>query len=229
MLRVVTDQNMNRTLTRDVELHGEKLHGASACRSYPPATATSAFSRPDRFDVTRARPTVTSHSRLRHALLLGASLARLELRVLFEPCCALPDIELASDALPLRPSNFIVGIERCRFAYARESMPSSTRTARVGARRTRAARRAALRTHRRRAARSDGRRRDQRRRSRTPRRSTFAEIERAFAAYKVISATRTFDRESPRARARFGELEEHPFIPAKPGYQKIVQFRRTSA
>ena len=44
---------------------------------------------------------------------LGASLARLELRVMFEELLAtLPDLELASDApLALRPSNFIVGIE----------------------------------------------------------------------------------------------------------------------
>ena len=45
---------------------------------------------------------------------LGASLARLELRVMFEELLRrLPDIEFASsDPLPLRPSNFIVGIEK---------------------------------------------------------------------------------------------------------------------
>ena len=44
---------------------------------------------------------------------LGASLARLELRIMFEELNRrLPDIQLASDeALPVRPSNFIVGIE----------------------------------------------------------------------------------------------------------------------
>jgi len=50
---------------------------------------------------------------------LGASLARLELRVMFEELLRrLPDIELASDAaLPLRPSNFIVGIESMPVAF----------------------------------------------------------------------------------------------------------------
>jgi len=44
---------------------------------------------------------------------LGASLARLELRVMFETLLTrLPDLTLATDEpLPLRPSNFIVGIE----------------------------------------------------------------------------------------------------------------------
>ena len=44
---------------------------------------------------------------------LGASLARLELKVMFEVLLErLPDLELATtEPLPLRPSNFIVGIE----------------------------------------------------------------------------------------------------------------------
>ncbi|HVM96943.1 MAG TPA: cytochrome P450, partial [Candidatus Acidoferrales bacterium] len=44
---------------------------------------------------------------------LGASLARLELTVMFEEIVRrIPDLKLASDEPPpLRPSNFIVGIE----------------------------------------------------------------------------------------------------------------------
>jgi alpha-ketoglutarate-dependent taurine dioxygenase len=57
---------------------------------------------------------------------------------------------------------------------------------------------------------------------------TFAEIERAFYAYKVIffhDQDVTTDQQLAFA-ARFGELEEHPFIPAKPGYQKVVSFAK---
>jgi taurine dioxygenase len=57
---------------------------------------------------------------------------------------------------------------------------------------------------------------------------TFAEIARAFLAHKVI-----FFRDQPIGSEeqlafarRFGELEEHPFLPAKPGYEKIVRFAK---
>jgi cytochrome P450 len=45
---------------------------------------------------------------------LGSSLARLELRVMFDRLIErLPELRLASDETPpMRPSNFIVGIER---------------------------------------------------------------------------------------------------------------------
>ena len=58
--------------------------------------------------------------------------------------------------------------------------------------------------------------------------ATFAEIERAFAAYKVIFfRDQDITTEDHLAFARrFGELEEHPFIPAKPGYEQIVQFKK---
>jgi taurine dioxygenase len=58
--------------------------------------------------------------------------------------------------------------------------------------------------------------------------ATFAEIERAFAAYKVIFfRDQDITTEDQLAFAkRFGELEEHPFIPAKPGYEQIVQFKK---
>ena len=58
--------------------------------------------------------------------------------------------------------------------------------------------------------------------------AAFAEIERAFYAYKVIFfRDQDISTEDHLGFAqRFGELEEHPFIPAKPGYQQIVQFKK---
>jgi len=116
MLRWVSPiQNMNRTLTRDVELHGEKLcEGERVLLLYPAGNRDErAFPEPDRFDVARTPNDHVAFGGFGTHFCLGASLARLELRVLFERVLArLPDIELASDAaLPLRPSNFIVGIE----------------------------------------------------------------------------------------------------------------------
>jgi taurine dioxygenase len=58
--------------------------------------------------------------------------------------------------------------------------------------------------------------------------ATFAEIRRAFLAYKVIFfRDQDISTEDHLAFARrFGELEEHPFIPAKEGYEKVVQFAK---
>ncbi len=58
--------------------------------------------------------------------------------------------------------------------------------------------------------------------------ATFAEIERAFAEYKVIffrDQDITTEQHLDFAR-RFGELEEHPFLPSKDGYENIVQFAK---
>jgi taurine dioxygenase len=58
--------------------------------------------------------------------------------------------------------------------------------------------------------------------------ATFAEVERAFLAYKVIFfRDQDITTEQHLAFAeRFGELEEHPFLRAKDGYQKIVEFAK---
>ena len=58
--------------------------------------------------------------------------------------------------------------------------------------------------------------------------TTFAEIERAFLDYKVLffrDQDVTTDQHLAFAR-RFGELEEHPFIPAKEGYDMIVDLKK---
>src|SRR5262245_25572739 len=115
MLRWVSPiKNMNRTATRDVELAGAQVReGDKLLLLYPSANRDErAFSRADEFHVDREP---NDHVAFGHGVhfCLGASLARLELRVMFETLFArLPDIELATDEpLPLRPSNFIVGFE----------------------------------------------------------------------------------------------------------------------
>jgi cytochrome P450 family 142 subfamily A polypeptide 1 len=115
MLRFVTPiQNMNRTATRDAVIRGEKIReGEKLLLLYPSANRDErVFERPDVFDVER-RP--NDHLAFGHGAhyCLGSALARLELRVMFEELLrALPDLELATpERLPLRPSNFVVGIE----------------------------------------------------------------------------------------------------------------------
>ncbi len=58
--------------------------------------------------------------------------------------------------------------------------------------------------------------------------ATFAEIERAFLEYKVIFfRDQKISTEQHLAFAeRFGELEDHPFLRAKEGYDKIVEFAK---
>jgi len=107
--------NMNRTLTRDTELHGEKLReGDRVILLYASGNRDErAFEAPDRFDVARwpNRHVAFGGYGVHHCM--GASLARLELRVLFEEILRrMPDIALATDEpLPRRPNNFITGIE----------------------------------------------------------------------------------------------------------------------
>jgi len=116
MLRWVTPiQNMSRTVTRDVELRGQKLRaGEKLLLLYPSANRDArVFSEPFRFDVGREPNDHVAFGGYGTHFCLGASLARLELRVMFEEILRrLPPLELASDAPPpLRPSNFITGIE----------------------------------------------------------------------------------------------------------------------
>jgi cytochrome P450 family 142 subfamily A polypeptide 1 len=116
MLRWVTPiQNMNRTATRTVELRGQTIQeGDKVLLLYPSGNRDErVFDRPFDFNVTRQPNNHVAFGGYGAHFCLGASLARLELRVMFDALvCRLPDLELANDApLPLRPSNFIVGIE----------------------------------------------------------------------------------------------------------------------
>jgi cytochrome P450 family 142 subfamily A polypeptide 1 len=115
MLRWVTPiQNMARTATRDVELHGQTVHaGDKLLLLYPSANRDEKiFNDASRFDVERQPNEHLAFGGYGAHFCLGASLARLELRVMFEEIVRrMPGLQLASDELPpLRPSNFIVGI-----------------------------------------------------------------------------------------------------------------------
>jgi len=57
---------------------------------------------------------------------------------------------------------------------------------------------------------------------------TFADIERAFLEYKVLffrDQNLTTDAHLAFA-GRFGELEDHPFLKAKEGFSKVVEFAK---
>jgi cytochrome P450 family 142 subfamily A polypeptide 1 len=123
MLRWVTPiKNMNRTATRDSELRGQKIReGDRLLLLYPSANRDeSVFADPDVFDVERSPNDHVAFGGYGTHFCLGASLARLELRVMFEELLRrLPDLELASDApLPLRPNNFIAGVEHMPVVFA---------------------------------------------------------------------------------------------------------------
>ena len=122
MLRWVSPiVNMNRTLTRDTELHGEKLReGDRVLLLYPAGNRDErAFDDPDTFQVERwpNRHVAFGGYGVHHCL--GASLARLELKILFEEVLTrMPDIHFASDEpLNRRPNNFITGIEEMPVAF----------------------------------------------------------------------------------------------------------------
>jgi len=58
--------------------------------------------------------------------------------------------------------------------------------------------------------------------------ATFQEVRRAFLEYKVVffrDQDITAEQQCAFAR-RFGELEEHPFLPSRDGEEKIVQFAK---
>jgi cholest-4-en-3-one 26-monooxygenase len=126
MLRWVTPiKNMNRTATVDTELCGVKIRaGEKVLLLYEAANRDErVFPEPDRFDVARTPNDHVAFGGYGAHFCLGASLARLELRIMFEELLkGLPDIELAPGSAPrLRPSNFIVGIEHMPVVFTPRS------------------------------------------------------------------------------------------------------------
>jgi len=122
MLRWVTPVNQfQRTATRDVELAGVPIkEGDRVVLFYASANRDEAvFPDPQRFDVGR-----TPNEHLAFGIgphfCLGANLARLEIRVMFEELLRrLPDMRLAGPVERLR-SNFINGIKRMPVRFTPE-------------------------------------------------------------------------------------------------------------
>ena len=114
-------KNMNRTATRDTGLRGQRIReGDKVLLLYQAANRDeSAFANADRLDVERQPNDHVAFGGYGPHHCLGASLARLELRVMFgELLRRIPDLRLASgDRLPRRPSNFISGVEEMRVAF----------------------------------------------------------------------------------------------------------------
>jgi cytochrome P450 family 142 subfamily A polypeptide 1 len=108
MLRWVTPiQNMARTATRDVELRGQQVReGDKLLLLYPSGNRdATVFSEPDRFDAGRDPNPHLAFGGYGTHFCLGSSLEEL-LRWL-------PDMALATEEVPpMRPSNFITGIQR---------------------------------------------------------------------------------------------------------------------
>jgi len=123
VLRWVTPViHFRRTVTHDVLLRGQQLReGDKVAVFYPAANRDEeVFAAPNKFDVGRMPNEHLSFGVGQH-FCLGASLARLELRVIFEELLKrLPDIELAGDVQRLR-SNFINGIKSMPVRFTPEA------------------------------------------------------------------------------------------------------------
>ncbi len=106
-------KNMSRTVTRDVVVRDQTLRrGDQLILFYPSANRDEAvFEDPDKLDVRRDPNPHIAFGFGPH-FCLGAALARLELRVMFEEVVRrLPHLQLVGSELPYRASNFVSGLE----------------------------------------------------------------------------------------------------------------------
>ena len=115
MLRWATPvRNMNRTATQDLEVNGLTIHkGDRILLLYPSANRDEkVFSDPFKFDITRTPNDHVAFGAYGRHHCLGAPLARLELRVLFEEILRRFDtMQLTTDGpLPWRRGNFVLGL-----------------------------------------------------------------------------------------------------------------------
>jgi cytochrome P450 family 142 subfamily A polypeptide 1 len=108
-------KNMARTMTADVEFHGTELReGEKMILLFESANFDEEmFEEPETFDITRYPNNHLAFGFGTH-FCLGNQLARLELSIMQSRLLQrLPDMQLTSDAaLPLRPANFVSGLEK---------------------------------------------------------------------------------------------------------------------
>lgn len=121
MLRWVTPiKNMARTVTRDIEFHGQQLHeGDEVLLLYPSANRDeTVFEAPFTFDIERSPNEHVAFGFGAH-FCLGNALARLELKVFFEQLVSrLPDVHLVENVEPpYRAANFVSGYEGMKVAF----------------------------------------------------------------------------------------------------------------
>jgi cytochrome P450 len=124
-------KNMARTVTSDIELHDQTLHeGDQVILVYPSANRDAAvFDHADEFDVRRDPNPHLAFGFGPH-FCMGASLARIELKVMFsELLRRLPDLHLAGEPLPRRASNSSPVPKRCRSRSRRCGRPGSGKAA----------------------------------------------------------------------------------------------------
>ena len=111
---------MRRTVTRDHELHGQQLKaGDELLLMYPSANRDPrAFDDPDVLDVTRAHNRHIAFGFGTH-FCLGAQLARLEIRVMFEELLRrMPDWELVDPEEPqIVAATFARAYDRIRIRF----------------------------------------------------------------------------------------------------------------
>lgn len=122
MLRWVTPvMYMMRTATRDFDLRGQRIRAGDRIAMYYSSANRDeeVFVGPDRFAITRQPNDHLAFGTGQHACL-GATLARFELRIMFEELLRrLPDIHVAGPVRRLR-SNFVNGWKEIQVAFTPE-------------------------------------------------------------------------------------------------------------
>ncbi len=107
-----------RTVTRDTVLRGQPIAaGQKVLMLYPSGNRDEeVFAQPDEFRIDR-KPNHVAFG-IGHHYCLGANLARMELRVIFDELLRrVPDMELAAPRRRLR-SNFVNGVKEMRVSFA---------------------------------------------------------------------------------------------------------------